>query len=205
LKQGRKNDNLKIMESLKNNLPFRKEALDLLEQYIKNPNLRRHALAVEAVMRRFAKKFAPSEEENWALAGLLHDLDWEQTQGGREQEHGKIAEKILLEKGYPQEIAQAVKVHNHALRLEPKTLMEKVLYSVEELTGLITAAALVNPEKLAGVKVKSLKKKFKSPSFAAGVNREVIKKAPEYLKLSLDEIMKETLEAMKSIRKELGL
>ncbi len=189
------------------NLPSREQALELLEEHIKDDNLRKHALAVEAVMRRFAQKFNQDEQEQekWARAGLLHDLDWEQTQGGNEEKHGVVAEEILLEKEYPKEITNAIRVHNHHRGETPETLMEKVLYSVEELTGLITAAALVNPEGLRGVKVKSVKKKMKDKSFAAGVDREVIKTAPEYLDLTMEEIIEEVLEAMKSIQDELGL
>lgn len=189
-----------------NNLPSRDQALGLLKEYVQNENLRKHALAVEAVMRRFARYFNQADQQElWARAGLLHDLDWEQTQHGRQQQHGQIAEKILLKKGYPKEVAKAIRVHNHYRGEEPQTLMEKVLYGAEELTGLITAAALVNPQGLAGVKVLSVKKKFKSPSFAAGVDRQVIKKGAELLGLELEEVIEQVLEAMKSIQGELGL
>ena len=186
-----------------NHKSMREKAWKLVEKYIKSPNLKKHALAVEAVMKKFGQKFG-GDTKIWSLAGLLHDLDWEMTQGSP-QDHGKLASEILKKEGWPEEIVKAVKTHNHVLGIKPETLLEKTLYSVEELTGLITACALVNPKKLSGVKTSSVLKKMKEKSFARGVNREVILKGPKYLGLSLEEIIEMSLEAMKEIRDELGL
>lgn len=181
----------------------REQALTLLHQYIKNQNLIRHSLAVEAVMKAFAKKFC-ADESIWALTGLLHDLDWEITQKTPKQ-HTLIAEKILSDNGVNIEIIRAIKIHNYAHGILPDSLLEKTLYYVEELTGLITASALVNPNKLNGVSRESILKKMKEKSFAKGVNRELIERSSAALGLELNEIIDLTLEAMREIKNELGL
>lgn len=178
-------------------------ALKLLNQYIKNQNLIRHSLAVEAVLKKFAQKFNENVED-WALAGLLHDLDWELTQNNPKQ-HTLISEKILKEAGLADHIIKAIKIHNHIHNIAPETLLEKTLYSVEELTGLITACALVNPQKLMGVKRESILKKIKDKSFASGVNRDIILRAPNYLNLPFEEIIDIALNAMQEIKNELKL
>ncbi len=181
------------------------KALTLLKKYIKNENLIHHSLAVEVVMKKLCEHFGKTNEiEKWALAGLLHDMDWELTKNEPDK-HGVLAAKILEKEGLDKGIARAVEAHNHMLRVPLETLMEKALFCAEELTGLITACALVNPEKLAGVKVSSVKKKFKQPSFARGVNRDVIAQAPDLIGLTLDELIKISLDAMKDIKGELGL
>jgi len=183
----------------------REKDLELLKKYIKNENLIRHGLAVEVVMKKLCEYFKKEDEmEKWASAGLLHDMDWEITKDNP-GEHAKKAAEILEKEKYDSEIIRAVKAHNHTLGISLETLMEKALYSAEELTGLITACALVNPEKLSGVKVSSVKKKFKQASFARGVNREIIAQAPELINLNLDELIELSLEAMKEIKDELGL
>lgn len=154
-------------------------------------------------MKRLARHFG-QDEEGWGLAGLLHDLDWEQTKNDPTQ-HTLVAEKILSREGLAPEIVRAVKVHNFAHGIKPETLLEKALFVAEELTGLITACSLVNPQGLAGVKISSVKKKFKDNSFARGVERSIIAKAPVMLGLSLEELIELELEAMKAIGKELGL
>ncbi len=182
----------------------REEALDLLHQHVKNQNLIKHMLAAEAIMRALARKFG-EDEEKWALAGLLHDIDWEETQDTPEL-HTVKSKEYLTEAGLDPEIVQAIYVHNHVHGVEPKTLLEKALYSAEELTGLIVACALVQPDKkLASVKRESVLKKFKQPSFAAGVNRDIILKAEEYLGLSLEELIDIELSAMQEIADDLGL
>lgn len=181
----------------------RQQALNLISEHIKNENLKKHLLAVEAVMRRFAPKFH-GEAEQWALAGLLHDLDWEQTQAAPEQ-HTVISEKILTDAGLDPVIVKAISVHNYARGLKPETDLEKVLYYVEELTGLITACALVNPMQLGGVTVESVLKKLKEKSFARGVNRDIINEAPNQLGLPLEDIIQDVLSAMMEIREHLGL
>ena len=183
----------------------RKKALDLLKKYVKNKNLIRHSLAVEAVMRALCQHFGKTSEiDKWALSGLLHDMDWEMTKNDP-RKHGVIAAEILEKEGYDSTIAHAVKAHNHLINVPLENLMEKTLFCAEELTGLITACALVNPQKLTGVKASSVKKKFKQPSFARGVNRAVISQAPELIGLSLDELIVISLEAMKKIKDQLGL
>lgn len=181
----------------------RDQALNLLSQYIKNQNLIRHSLAVEAVLKKFAKKFS-QDQSKWALAGLLHDLDWEITQKTPHQ-HTLVAEKILNENGVDSEIVRAIKIHNYVHGILPESLLEKTLYYVEELTGLITACALVNPDKLNGVSRQSVLKKFKEKSFAKGVNRELIAQSADALELDFNEIIDLNLEAMKEIKNELGL
>jgi hypothetical protein len=183
---------------------MRERALQLVDQFIKNQNLKKHLLAVEALMKALAKKFG-QPETNWALAGLLHDLDWEITKEIPEK-HSLMAAEILEKENFPAEVVQAVKVHNHYHQIEPQTLLDKALYSTEEITGLIVACALVQPsKKLADVTVDSVLRKFKEKSFAAGVNREIILKTEEYLGLTLEELTEIALKAMQSISDELGL
>lgn len=182
----------------------KEQALTLLHKYIKNDKLIKHSLAVSAQMKALAKKLKENEEI-WELAGLLHDLDWEITKETPEK-HSLISVEILEKEDVPQQILQAIKVHNPIHGLQPTTLLEKALQSCEELTGLIVAVALVHPnKKLEEVSVKSVLEKFKEKSFASGVNRELIKKAPEYLNMPLEEIIEITLKAMKEIASELGL
>ncbi len=182
---------------------MREKALKLINQYINNINLKRHLLAVEAVMKKLADYFN-EDQEKWALAGLLHDLDWEITKN-EPHKHSLIAAEILEKEGFAPEIIEAIKIHNHMHGLEPKTLLEKSLYCAEELTGLITACALVNPQKIACVTKESVLKKFKEKSFARGVNREIILKSESLLNIKLPKLIEIELEAMKTIKTELGL
>jgi len=184
-------------------MPTREEALNLLKKYNKSEALINHGLQVEACMRHFAKKYG-EDEEKWAIAGLLHDLDYELYPN----EHCYKAKEILEQNGYDQEIIRAVMSHGFGIctDVEPKTLMEKTLYAVDELSGLVNACVLVRPNKsIEGLNVKSVKKKFKSKSFAAGVNREVIKEGAKMLNMELDTLIAEVIEAMRSNAKELGL
>lgn len=182
----------------------RERALRLTDQHIQNPNLKKHLLAAEAVMRRLAEYFGENTDE-WAMAGLLHDLDWEKTKDNF-PEHTLMAERILTEAGLAPHLVKAIKVHNWHHGIAPETLLEKTLFCVEELTGLITAAALVQPDKkLARVTVESVLKKFREKSFAKGVNRDIIAQAPDLIGLSLEEVTRLSLEAMRSISPELGL
>ncbi len=183
---------------------MREKALCLLDEHIQNENLKKHLFAVEALMRALARKFN-QDEEIWGLAGLVHDLDWEETKETPE-EHSLIAAAVLEKEGFPKEVIQAVKVHNHIHGFEPESLLEKALYSTEEITGLIVACALVQPsKKLKDVTVDSVLKKFKEKSFAAGVDRNIILKSEEYLKLGLNELIQLALDAMISINEVLGL
>jgi len=181
------------------------QAENLLLKYLQNDEyLYKHSLAVEAVMVGFAKRFG-RKPEIWGLAGLLHDIDYPMTKTDPTK-HGLLAEKILTQKKLHPEIIYAIKAHNHLHELSLDTLLARTLYSVEELTGLISACALVQPDKkLASVTLESLKKKFKQKSFAAGVNRGIIKKSEEYLDMSLDEVFALALSAMQGISTKLDL
>lgn len=180
------------------------QAYNLLQAHLKDGNLQKHSLAVEFVMRAFADKFN-EDQEVWGITGLLHDLDYEYTKTNIEF-HGLESEKILSEAGLNPVIIQAIKAHNERLREPLLNNLGKTLFTVEELTGLITACALVQPEKkLASVSVQSIKKKFKQKSFAAGVNRDIIKKSNEMLGLGLEEVFQISLQAMQNNSVKLGL
>lgn len=187
-------------------MDYRKKALELIEKYIKNENLKKHLLAVENLMRHLARRFGESDkEEVWALAGLLHDLDWEITKETPEK-HPLIAVEILEKEGFPKEVIEAIRKHNHLQGFTPETPLEKALYSCEEITGLIVATALVMPnKKLSEVTVERVLNKFKETSFAKGVNREIILKAEEMLGLKLEELAEIALKSMQEISEELGL
>lgn len=182
----------------------RNEAWELVQQKVQGQFLRNHLLASEAIMRALARKFG-EDEEVWGMTGLVHDIDWELTEPTPEQ-HSIIGSQWLKEAGFPPEVVEAVRVHNHMHGFEPKTRLEKSLWCAEELTGLIVAAALVQPDKkLASVKASSVRKKFKEKSFAAGVNREIIAKCQDMIGLTLDELIELELNAMQSIAPTLGL
>ena len=183
----------------------REKAWALVNEYTENQNLVRHMLAVEAAMRAYARKYG-EDEELWATVGLIHDFDYEKfpTVPG----HGTEGPKILRERGWPGEIARAVQSHATYTGVSRESLMEKALYAVDELTGLITAAALVRPTKDIRdiTKIKSIKKKWKDKSFAAAVSREEIAEGAEALGADLwTEHVPLVLEAMKGIAEELGL
>ena len=181
----------------------RKAAWELLTEYTKTPALLSHALAVEAIMRHFAR-LNGEDEEVWGVAGLLHDLDYEKYP----QEHCKKAEEIMRERGIDEVYIRAMSCHGYGLctDVKPESPMEKTLYTVDELAGLINAACLVRPSRsVLDLEVKSLKKKFKDKAFAAGVNREVIKKGCEMLGMDMDDVMREAIEGMKERADEIGL
>lgn len=181
----------------------REEALNLISQRIKNQNLVKHCLAVEACLRALADKFG-QDKDKWGLAGLLHDLDYEET-ADSPQKHALKAAQELEKMGVDKEITQAVRAHNEATGTPRQSQLDKAIYAVDPLTGLIVACALVQPDKkLASLSVESIMKKFKSSSFAAGADREVIKSCSE-LGLSLEEFIAIGLGAMQEISEELGL
>ena len=166
-------------------IPTRDEAFELLKKYNSDDSLIRHALTLEAVMLHFAEVFDEPDKEKWGIIGLIHDLDYEMYP----EQHCKKVREILMEHNWPEDYIRAVQSHGWGIcsDVEPVERMEKVLYTVDELTGLITATALMRPSKsIMDLKVKSVKKKWKQKSFAAGVNREVIKKGAELLDLELD-------------------
>lgn len=181
----------------------RQQAWDLLCEYTQNENLRKHALAVEAAMRAYARRFG-EDEELWGIVGLIHDFDYEKYPTA--QDHPFKGTEILREKGWPEEIVKAVLSHARYTGITRDSLMEKTLFAVDELTGLITAVALVRPSKsIHDVKLKSVKKKWKDKSFAAGVNRVDIEEGASDLEIELSEHIAIVLEAMQSIADELGL
>jgi predicted hydrolase (HD superfamily) len=184
-------------------LPSRDEALALLHANVRNENLRCHALAVEAVMRQMARRYAGNEPE-WGLVGLVHDLDWERFP----DQHCRKSRELLEAAGWPAYLVRAVVSHGWGIcsEVEPQSLLEKSLYAVDELTGLVTACALVRPSKsVLDLEVKSVKKKWKVTGFAAGANREVIETGAERLGLPLDELMAETIAGMRIVAAEIGL
>lgn len=181
----------------------REEAWELLTEYTKNPALRKHALAVEAVMRHFAR-LNGEDEEIWGVVGLLHDLDYEKYP----EEHCKKAEEIMRERGIDDMYIRAMNCHAYGIctDVKPESNMEKTLFTIDELTGLINALCLMRPSKsVLDLEVKSVKKKFKDKSFAAGVNRDVVKSGCEMLGVELDYIIRETIEGMKEKAAEIGL
>jgi len=180
------------------------EALNLLEENIQNQNLIKHCLAVEAIMRALARHFN-EDEEKWGLSGLLHDIDYEKTKDNPSQ-HSLIGSQMLEDLRVDKEICQAVKVHNEAHGILPETLMEKALYVIDPLTGLIVAATLVLPsKKITDLTEENILNRFKEKAFARGVNREIIGKSEEYLNLSLKDFIEIGLNAMQQISNELGL
>jgi uncharacterized domain HDIG len=181
----------------------RAEAWELLTEYTKTSALQKHALAVEAAMRHFAR-LSKEEEEVWGVAGLLHDLDYEKFP----DEHCRKAEEIMQERGIDEIYIRAMKCHGYGIctDVEPQSPMEKMLYTVDELTGLIHALCLMRPSKsVLDLEVKSVKKKFKDKSFAAGVNRDTIRNGCAMLQLDLDEVIRETIAGMKEKAQEIGL
>ena len=183
--------------------PTREDALTLLTTYTKSESLINHAKAVEAVMRHYAAKYG-EDPEKWGLIGLVHDLDWDQFP----EEHCERTTAILRGAGWPEDWIRAVRSHAWGIFTddEPETPMEKALYAIDELTGLITATALVRPSKsILDMKIKSIKKKWKERSFAAGADRELIAKGAEMLGESLDEVLADTLAGMQTVAGEIGL
>jgi putative nucleotidyltransferase with HDIG domain len=181
----------------------REDALAIVREHVKNENLVRHMLAVEAAMRHYARALG-EDEELWGLAGLLHDFDWE-IHPTLEQ-HPQDGVPILRERGVPEEILRAILSHANHTGVPRETTMHKALYACDEITGLITAVALVRPSKsIHDVKVKSVKKKWKDKSFAAGTNRAEMEEAAEEFGVDLWEHCGNVLEAMQSIADDLGL
>lgn len=182
----------------------REQALELLKQNLFNQNLIKHCLAVESAMKDLAHHF--NEDENkWGLVGLLHDIDYEKTKDNPEQ-HSIIGARMLRELGLDEDICQAVKVHNEMHGLPLKTLMDKALFVVDPLTGLIVAATLVLPSKrIVDLTTENVLNRFPEKSFAKGANREIIKRCEELLNIKLEHFINITLKAMQKINTELGL
>ena len=182
----------------------REKALNLLKENLKNENLVKHCLAVEAAMRELAKHLK-EDEEKWGTCGLLHDIDYEKTKGDPKL-HSKVGSEVLKDLGFDEEICQAVLTHNEAHGIEPQSLMAKGLYCIDPLTGLIVAATLVLPsKKITDLEVENVLNRFKEKAFARGANREIIAKCQELLNLKLEDFVKIVLLAMQNISDQLGL
>jgi putative nucleotidyltransferase with HDIG domain len=182
----------------------RNQAWDIVKEFVKNKNLQKHMLAVEAAMAIYAQKYG-EDEERWRVAGLLHDFDWEIHP--TLEEHPQKGAAILKQKGVDDDMIRTIQSHADHTGIKREKLIDKALYACDEITGLIVATALVRPEKnLASVKVKSIKKKFKEKSFAAGVNREEVEQGAKELGIDLWQVHVPTvLKAMQNIASQLDL
>ena len=181
----------------------RQEAWEFLQKHVKKEALIRHALSVEAVMRYFANQFG-EDEEAWGVIGLCHDIDYEK----HPEEHLDFAAEMLREANWPEAYIRAVLSHGWGIcsDIEPLTKLEKTLFTIDELTGLITASALVRPSKsVLDMKVKSVKKKWKVKAFSAGVNREVITKGAEMLEMELSQVIEWSIMGMRTVAEAIGL
>src|SRR6202049_3564504 len=186
-------------------MPTRNDAYALMTSHVKNQNLQKHMLAVEAAMRFYARKYG-EDEELWAMTGLLHDCDYEEYPDLRE--HTQVSAQWLREGGYDEQIIYAILAHNDLnLATHPRsTLLAHALYACDEVTGMVTATALVRPTKsILGLEVSSVRKKMKTKGFAAGVNREDLVNGAAELGVDLDEHIAFVIEAMSSIAPTLGL
>ena len=185
------------------NTPSRQEAFELLKSYNKTDSLIKHALAVEAVMRYMAQKVG-EDVEKWGIIGLIHDLDYEMFP----EIHCKKTEEILTENNWPSEYIRAVLSHGWGLAtdVEPLTKLEKTIYAMDELTGLVATSALVRPTKsVLDMEAKSVKKKWNDKRFAAGVNRSVIENGAKLLGITLDELITDCIMGMRLVADEIGL
>lgn len=183
--------------------PSREAAWNILTKYVTTDHLQRHVLTVEGVMRHFAPLYNEDPEE-WGLLGLLHDIDFELYP----EEHLQHAAGILREEGFDEEFIHGVLSHGYGIcsDTEPVSNAEKVLFTIDELTGLVYACALMRPSKsVMDLEVKSVKKKFKSPAFAANVNRQVIQEGADRLGMPLDDVIRETILGMREIADRIGL
>ena len=184
-------------------VPSRDMALNLFKQYNKSESLLRHAFAVEGVMRYMARKTG-ADEDMWGIIGLIHDLDYE----AYPDQHCIMTEKILRENMWPEEYIRAVLSHGWGLATDimPITTLEKTIYAIDELTGLVATSALVRPSKsVLDMEARSVKKKWNDKKFAAGVDRSVIEKGAEMLGVSLDELITDCIMGMREVAAEIGL
>lgn len=184
-------------------MPVREDAYRLMTEHVKNESLQKHMLSVEVAMRFYARKYG-EDEELWAMTGLLHDCDYEEYPDLHE--HTLVLAQWLRDGGYDERITYAILAHNELNTNQPrKSLMDHALYACDEITGMITATALVRQKTLPGLPVSSVRKKMKTKGFAAGVNREDLVKGAEELGVDLDEHIANVIEAMSSIADQLGL
>ncbi len=183
--------------------PTREEAVELFRRYNRSDSLYKHALSVEAVMRYMARKHG-EDEEKWGIIGLVHDLDYEMYP----DQHCTMTEKILKEEGWPEEYVRAVVSHGYGIcsDTDPLTLLEKTLFAIDELTGLVTTSALVRPSRsVLDMEAKSVRKKWSDKRFAAGVDRGVIEKGAAMLGIDLNELISDTIKGMREVAVEIGL
>jgi putative nucleotidyltransferase with HDIG domain len=183
--------------------PTREATWELVQEHLPSDQMRRHSLAVEAVMRHFARKFA-EDVEMWGIIGLAHDIDYERFP----EEHCSRAPEILRSAGWPEEYIRAVVSHGWGIcsDVEPVSRLEKTLFTIDELTGLVAAAALVRPSKsILDLPVKSVTKKWKDKAFAAGADRSVIEKGAAMMGIELPELIGETIEGMRGEAEAIGL
>ena len=184
-------------------IPTREDAFELLKKYTKTPGLIRHALAVESVMGHFARRFN-EDEEKWRVIGLVHDLDYEMFP----DEHCHKCVELFKDHQWPEAYIRAVISHGFGIctDVEPQTNLEKTLYAIDELTGLVASSALVRPSKsILDIKAKSVRKKFKDKRFAAGVDRDVIIKGTQFLDMDLSELITEVITGMQPVAEQIGL
>jgi len=187
-----------------NKLPSRDKAFELFNEYNKTTSLIKHALTVEGIMIHFSGLYENQNSEEWGIIGLVHDIDYEMFP----DEHCVKAESILSEAGWPEWAIRAMKSHGYEIctDVKPETDLEKVLYTIDELSGLITATALMRPSKsVSDLKVKSVMKKWKTKSFAAGVDRELITKGCVELDMTIQEVIQECITGMQKISDSIGL
>lgn len=184
-------------------VPTRQQALELLHKYNESDSLRKHAYAVEGVMRYIARKRG-EDEEKWGVIGLIHDLDYEKFP----DQHCAKTGPILVEQGWPEEFIRAAVSHGWGIcsDVEPQSVLEKTLYAIDELTGLVVTTALVRPSKsVMDLTVKSVKNKWKDKRFAAGVDRSIIEKGAAMLQVGLDELIEDTIKGMQEVAEAIGL
>lgn len=181
----------------------REHAWALVTEWTQSESLRRHMLSVEAAMRAYARRFEENEDV-WGMAGLLHDFDYERHPSL--EEHPRVGTALLEKMNYPEDVVYAIRTHADYLGLPRRSLMDKTLFAVDELTGFITAAALVRPNKsLDGLEPKSIRKRMKDKAFARQVNREDIIEGAKLINMDLDEHIAFVIDAMRTIAPQLGL
>ncbi len=188
---------------MSNYIPTREQAFALFRKYNNSESLTKHALAVEGVMRYMARK-AGEDEEKWGIIGLIHDLDYEMYP----EQHCRMTEKILRENNWPEEYIRAVLSHGWELAsdVKPETRLEKTIYAIDELTGLVATSALVRPTRsVLDMEPKSVKKKWNDKRFAAGVDRSVIEKGAAMLGVTIDELISDCIMGMREVAEEIGL
>jgi len=188
---------------MQEHIPTYNEAQSLLKEFNRSESLLKHAYSVEGVMRYIARKKG-EDEEKWGIVGLLHDLDYERFP----EQHCRKSQEILQERGWSEEYTRAIVSHGWGIcsDVEPQTEMEKTLYAVDELTGLITAVAIIRPSKsVADLEAKSVMKKWRDKSFAAGVNRSLIEKGTVMLGVDLRDLITDVITGMREVADRIGL